>query len=51
MKRKVEQLSKAHLELVKMKDERDKIIDAYMDTEEFVQVIRTPNDSMFPGFF
>lgn len=51
MKAKEEQLADAHAEFVKLRSERDKVIDAYMDTEDFVHVMRVHDDDVFPGFF
>lgn len=51
MKVKEEKLSEAHADLVKLRNERDKVIDTYMEKNEFIQVMRAHDDSVFSGFF
>lgn len=51
MKDKEEELVDAHAELFQLRDERDRIIDAYMEKDEFVQVMRAHEDAVFPYFF
>lgn len=51
MKDKEEQLPKAHTELIRLRHERDGTIDAYMETYEFVHVMRAHDEIFFPGFF
>lgn len=46
-----EELDDAHTELVRLRDERDRTIDAYMETKDFVHVMRAHNDTVFPSFF
>lgn len=45
-----ERLADAHAELIKLRDERDKVIDAYIKMDEFVQVMKAHDDAVFPGF-
>lgn len=51
MKDKEEELANAHAELVRLRDERDRTIDAYIETEDFVHVMRVHDDTVFPSFF
>ena len=51
LKNKEDELADTHTELLQLRDERDKTIDAYLDSEEFVQVMRAHDDTVFPGFF
>ena len=51
LKNKEEELADTHTELLQLRDERDRSIDNYLDSEEFVQVMRAHDDTVFPGFF
>ena len=34
-----------------LRDEKDKAIENYLDSDEFTQSMRVRDDSVFPGFF
>ncbi|XP_074346724.1 uncharacterized protein LOC141685529 [Apium graveolens] len=51
LKRKEEELEESNAELVVLRAEKDKVIDNYLDSEEFTQSMRVRDDSVFSGFF